>query len=95
MKRGIRALLQGGHDLLCLLHASKIMQPLIKSALRRRLITYQDLVDTLSHRADGFPVARLTLSLYVQGEEGVPLLCIVAEKTPASPGPVAHWMRRC
>ena len=29
------------------------------------------------------------------GEEGVPLLCIVEEKAPASSGPVAHWMRRC
>ena len=67
MKRGIRALLQGGHDLLCLLQASKIMQSLIKSAVGRHLITYQDLVDTLPHRADGFPVARLTLSLYVEG----------------------------
>lgn len=54
MKRGIRALLQGGHALLCLLHASKIMQPLIKSAVGRHLITYQDLVDTLSHKAMAF-----------------------------------------
>ena len=45
------------------------------------LITYQDLVDTLSHKADGFPVARLTLSLYVEGEEGVPS-CALLKKRP-------------
>ena len=39
---------------LLLLHDSKIMQPLIKPTVRRHLRTSQGLVDTLSHKADGF-----------------------------------------
>ena len=60
MKHSMRALLQGealaSRDVMLffLLHGSEIMQPLVKPAVGHYLRTYQDLVDTLSHKADGF-----------------------------------------